>query len=110
MNKLHRALIVVTAVAIFLAFNIATYWWVNSFDSVAAAISRTWTTMINNWMILIILSDSFVFLLLIFIWLLGDARQRGWRGLKRWGWLVAMLAFGSPALLIYLTFRPSKQT
>jgi hypothetical protein len=103
-------MIVVAAVAIFLCFNIATYWWVNSFDSVAAAISRTWTTIIDNWMTLIILSDSFVFLVLIFIWLLGDARRRGWTGLKRWGWLVAILAFGSPALLIYLTLRPGKQT
>ena len=109
MHKQHRALIILAAVLTFLWFNVATYWWVNSFDSVAAAIGRTWSTIINNWMILVIISDSIVFLLLIFVWLLGDARQRGWTGFKRWGWLIAMIAFGSPALLIYLVRRPGKQ-
>ena len=109
MHKQYRALVIVAAVLIFLWFNVATYWWVNSFDSFAAAMSRTWTTIINNWMILIVISDSIVFLLLIFVWLLADARQRGWKDFRRWGWLVAMIAFGSPALPIYLVLRPSKQ-
>jgi hypothetical protein len=99
-------MMITSAVLIFLLFNAATYWWVKSFDSLAAAISLTWTTIINNWMILIIICDSIFFLLLIFVWLLGDARERGSTGFRRWGWLVAMIAFGSPALLIYLVLRP----
>jgi hypothetical protein len=98
----------ISAIVIFVAFNIATYWWVNSFDSVAAAINLTWKAITNNWMILIIISDSSLFLLLIFFWLLADARQRGWTNFRRWGWVAAILAFGSPALMMYLVLRPDK--
>jgi hypothetical protein len=108
MNKKQRTIIVVVAFAIFFWFNLATYWWINNFDSVSIAISRTWQAIANNWMILIILSDSLLFMLLIFIWLLKDARRRGWTGYKRWGWIVALLGLGSPALLLYLVFRPSE--
>lgn len=106
--KKHRAPILIAAVVIFLWFNLATYWWVNSFESVGAAITLTWNAITTNWMILIIIGDSAVFLLMIFVWLLKDARQRGWVGYKRWGWIAAILALGSPALLIYLISRPNK--
>jgi hypothetical protein len=109
MQKRQRSILIVVAVLIFLWFNVATYWWVSSFDSVATAISRTWQAIVNNWMILIILSDSLFFLLLIFVWLLSDARRRGWTGYKRWGWIAALLALGSPALLIYLVLRPKER-
>lgn len=108
MNKSHRAVIAIVAAIIFLSFNLATYWWVNSFASVSAAITLTWKAIVNNWMLLIIISDSFFFLLLIFVWLLRDADRRGWRGYKRWAWVPAILAFGSPALMIYLISRPCK--
>jgi hypothetical protein len=104
----HRGLLATIAVIIFLGFNVATYWWVNSFDSVGAAISLTWKAIINNWMIVIIITDSFCFVLLTFVWLLADARQRGWSGVRRWGWIAAILAFGSPALMIYLVSRPER--
>ena len=41
-------------------------------------------------------------------WVLGDAKRRGWEGFKRWGWIPAMMMFGSPALLIYLAVRPKQ--
>jgi hypothetical protein len=110
MNKQQRTIIVVVAIAIFFWFNIATYWWVNSFGSVTTAIERTWQAIVSNWMILIILSDSLFFLVLIFVWLLKDARRRGWTGYKSWGWIVALLGLGSPALLLYLVLRPSKSS
>ena len=108
MQKRQRSILILVAVLIFLWFNVATYWWVSSFDSVAIAISSTWQAIVNNWMILIVLSDSLFFLLLIFVWLVGDARRRGWTGYKGWGWIAALLALGSPALLIYLVLRPRK--
>lgn len=110
MNKRHRTIIAIAAVVIFLWFNLATYWWVNNFNSAAEAISLTWKAITTNWMIIIIISDSIVFVLLIFVWLVADARQRGWSGYKRWGWILAILAFGSPALMIYLVSRPAKRT
>ena len=106
--KKYRAVILIAAVLIFLCFNLATFWWVNSFESLGAAITLTWKAIIGNWMILIIIGDSVVFLLLIFVWLVRDARQRGWIGYKRWGWIVAILTLGSPALLVYLISRPDK--
>ena len=109
MNNPNRRIMIFAAAVIFLWFLVGTYWWVNSFDSVADAIAQTWQAIINNWMILIILSDAMFFVLLIFGWVVGDARRRGWEGYKRWGWIPAMIMFGSPALLIYLAVRPSKQ-
>ena len=106
MSKIRRTLIWLTAILIFIWFNVATYWWVDSFDSLGSAISSTWRLMTGNWMLLIILSDSLVFLCLIFVWLLRDAVWRGWTGYKRWLWLPAILLFGSPALLGYVALRP----
>lgn len=108
MQKRQRFILVVLAVVIFLWFNVATYWWVSSFGSVVTAISRTWQATVNNWMIAIIFTDSLLFLLLIFVWLLDDARRRGWTGFKRWGWIAALLGLGSPALLVYLVLRPKE--
>ena len=101
---------VVIAAVIFLWFLVATSWWAGSFNSVSEAITQTWQTIINNWMTLVILSDAFVFVILIFVWVARDARERGWSGYRRWGWIPVMMMFGSPALLIYLAFRPDKQT
>ena len=108
MNTKNRVLISTTAAIIFGWFNLATYWWVNSFSSVGTAITETWHGITNNWMNLIILIDSVVFIVLVFVWLLADARKRGRKGYKRWAWVPGILAFGSPALLIYLVSRPDK--
>lgn len=108
MNKQWKTLIALAALLIFAWFNLATYWWINSFGSVNAAIAQTWAVMTNNWMLLIILCDSAVFLVLVFAWLLRDARERGWTGYRRWSWLIAILALGSPALMIYIIVRPQK--
>lgn len=108
MNKQGKTLIALAAVLIFGWFNLATYWWVNSFGSVNSAITQTWGAMTSNWMLLIILGDSAVFLVLIFVWLLRDAREWGWVGYKRWAWLAAILGLGSPALMIYISARPQK--
>lgn len=108
MSKTQRAMIWLAAILIFIWFNVATYWWVNSFDSLGSAISSTWHLMTGNWMLLIILIDSLVFLFLIFVWLLRDAAQRGWTGYQQWLWVPAILIFGSPALLAYVVLRPGK--
>ena len=52
--------------------------------------------------------STFFFVVLIFAWVLGDAKRRGWEGFRRWGWIPAMMMLGSPALLIYLAVRPDK--
>lgn len=110
MNKTQRTMIYVAAASIFIWFNVATYLWVTSFDSVAAAISQTWNLITTNWMILIILSDSLIFLCLILAWLVVDAKRRGWTGYRRWGWIAAILALGSPALIVYLVLRPDEKS
>ena len=108
MSKTRRVVIGMAAILIFIWFNVATYWWVHDYDSVRFAISGTWRLMTGNWMLLIIISDSLVFLCLIFVWLLRDARHRGWTSYKRWLWIPAILLFGSPALLTYVLLRPIK--
>lgn len=108
MNNRHRWILIAVAVVIFIWFLVGTSWWVNSFDSTGEAIFQTWQSMLNNWMILVILSDAFLFVVLIFAWVLGDAKRRGWKGFKRWAWIPAMMMLGSPALLIYLAVRPPR--
>ncbi len=106
MSKTRRMLTWLAAILIFSWFNIATYWWIHDFDSIGSAIRITWSLLTGNWMSLIILSDSLVFVCLIFVWLLGDAAHRGWTGYKRWLWIPAILLFGSPALMAYVLLRP----
>jgi hypothetical protein len=106
MNKPLRVIIGLAAILIFTWFNVATYWWVNDFDSIGSAVRSTWRLMTGNWMWLIIISDSLIFLTLIFVWLLRDAAHRGWTGFRRWLWIPAILLLGSPALLAYVLLRP----
>ena len=103
-----RALCLVAAALTLLWFVAGALWWLSSYESVGAAISDSWRTLTSNVMNLIILSDAFFFVLLVFAWVLRDARERGWRGLRRWGWVVAMTLVGCPALLVYLALRPEK--
>ena len=109
MNRAQRIIISLAAALVLIWFNIATYWWVSSFGSVGTAISQTWNLISTNWMIMIILTDSLIFLCLIFAWLVSDAKRRGWTGYKRWGWIAAILALGSPALIMYVVLRPDQK-
>ena len=103
-----RALCLAAAALILIWFVAGALWWLSAYESVGAAISDSWRTLTSNVMNLIILSDALFFILLVFAWVLSDARERGWRGARRWGWLVAMMLVGCPALLVYLALRPEK--
>src|ERR687894_970209 len=101
-----RALSLVAAALIFVWFVAGALWWLAAYESVAAAIADSWRTLTSNVMNLIILSDAFFFIVLVLAWVLRDAGERGWRGARRWGWLVALMLVGCPALLVYLALRP----
>lgn len=103
-----RLLCLAAALLIFVWFVAGALWWLSAYDTVGAAITDSWRTLTSNVMNLIILSDAFFFIALVFLWVLRDARERGWTGARRWGWLVAMTLVGCPALLVYLALRPEK--
>ncbi|HLL77197.1 MAG TPA: hypothetical protein VK421_18230 [Pyrinomonadaceae bacterium] len=103
-----RLLCLAAAALIFVWFVAGALWWLAGYDSVGAAISDSWRTLTSNVMNLIILSDAFFFIVLVMAWVLRDARARGWLGARRWGWVVAMMLVGCPALLVYLALRPEK--
>lgn len=103
-----RVLCLAAAVLIFVWFVAGAFWWLSAYDSVGAAIADSWRTLTSNVMNLIILSDAFFFIILVFAWVVRDAGERGWRGARRWGWVVAMMLAGCPALLVYLALRPEK--
>ena len=104
----QRALCLVAAALIFAWFVAGALWWLAAYESVGAGVADSWRTLTSNVMNLIILSDAFFFIILAFAWVLRDARERGWRGARGWGWLVAMTLVGCPALLVYLAVRPEK--
>ena len=105
-----RALCLVAAALTFVWFVAGALWWLSAYESVGAAIADSWQTLTSNVMNLIILSDAFFFIVLVFAWVVRDAGERGWRGARRWGWVVAMMLAGCPALLVYLALRPEKLT
>ena len=110
MPKLNtpRLLCLVAAVLVFSWFVAGALWWLSGYPSVGAAIADSWQTLTSNALNLIILSDAFFFIILVFAWVMRDARERGWTGARRWGWLLAMTLVGCPALLVYLALRPEK--
>jgi len=110
MPKLNtqRALCLTGAAIVFVWFVAGAAWWLSGYESVGAAIADSWRTLTSNVMNLIVLSDALFFVLLVFAWVLRDARERGWAGARRWGWVAAMMIVGCPALLVYLAVRPDK--
>jgi hypothetical protein len=107
-NDRRRTLCLVAAALIFAWFLVAVRLWLAGYESVGAGVADTLRTLTSNWVVLVILSDAFLFIVLVFAWVLGDARARGWGGLKGWAWVFAMMAVGCPALLVYLALRPEK--
>jgi len=105
---LARALCLAAAALIFAWFVAGALWWLAAYESVGAAITDSWQTLTSNVMNLIILSDAFFFIVLVMAWVLRDAAERGWRGPRRWGWVLGIMLTGCPALLVYLAFRPEK--
>ncbi len=105
-----RALCLVAAALTLLWFVAGALWWLSSYESVGAAISDSWRTLTSNVMNLIILSDAFFLFVLVILWVLRDARERGWAGARRWGWAFGIMLAGCPALLVYLALRPEKLT
>jgi hypothetical protein len=107
---LTRALCLAAAALIFAWFVAGALWWLSSYESAGAAVSDSWRTLTSNVLNLIILSDAFFLFVLVIAWVLRDARERGWRGARRWGWAFGIMLAGCPALLVYLALRPEKLT
>jgi hypothetical protein len=103
-----RLLCLLAAALIFAWFVAGALWWLSNYEFVGAAVSDSGRTLTSNVMNLIILSDAFFFIVLVMAWVLRDAGRRGWRGARRWGWVVAIPLAGCPALLVYLALRPEK--
>jgi hypothetical protein len=87
-------------------FGLGTYWWLSQHGSIMVAGEHFLDTILSDWMVTLFISDLVIIGLLACLWVLKDAKKRGWSGYKRWGWTVLFLILGSPALFIYLALRP----
>lgn len=99
---MKRPLLLTAAALIFAWINVATVLWLRDAGSFPEALAHFWTTVRADWMLVAILTDAGVFVLLGLAWLWRNAGERGWSTLRRLAWLVAVVALGSPALLLYL--------
>jgi hypothetical protein len=99
---MKRPLLLMAAALFFAWLNVATVLWLRDAGSLSEALTHLWTTLRADWMLVAILTDAGVFVLLGLTWLWRNAGERGWSRPRRLAWLVAVVAVGSPALLLYL--------
>ena len=105
---MKRPLLLTAAALVFAWFTVATVLWLRDAGSLSGALGHFWTSARADWMLIAILTDAGVFAVLGIIWLWRSARDRGWSKRRRLGWLAAVVAFGSPALLLYLALSVRK--
>ncbi len=99
---MKRPLLLVAAALFFAWLNVATVLWLREAGSLSEAVAHLWTTIRADWMLVAILTDAGVFVLLALTWLWRNAGERGLTKPRRLAWLAAVVAVGSPALLLYL--------
>ncbi len=103
---IQRKTLLILAGAIFAWFNVGFVLWLKGGDSLTARFAHAWQAASSDWLVVIILSDALVFVVFVLAWLWRDARARMLTTRRRIGWVVATVALGSPALLVYLAYRP----
>jgi hypothetical protein len=99
---MKRPLLLMAAALFFVWLNVATVMWLRDAGSLSEAVGHLWTAVRADWMLVAILTDAGVFVLLGLAWLWRNAGERGWSRPRRLAWLAAVVAVGSPALLLYL--------
>jgi hypothetical protein len=104
--KNRRGILLVITLIILVWIGLGTYWWLREHGTIILAAQHFLDTILSDWMVTLFMSDLVIIGLLVCLWVLKDAKERGWSGYKRWGWTVLFVVLGSPALLIYLAFRP----
>ena len=107
---MKRPLLLTAAVILFAWLTIATILWLRDAGSLSEALVHLWTSARADWMLVAILTDAGVFVLLSLVWLWHDAKARDWSPPRRLAWIAAVVALGSPVLLLYLALsgRASK--
>jgi hypothetical protein len=99
---MNRSRLITAAAIVFAWLTVATVLWLRDAGSLSRALAHLWTAARADWMVVAILTDALVFVLLALLWLWRDAWGRGWSRPRRLAWIAATVAFGSPALLLYL--------
>ncbi len=79
-------------------------WW-NSHHG----LDHVWDTLTRDWLLLITIADACFFAAFVFIWLIGDMRNRGFSFMKKFLIFLAVLVTGASTFLIYLAFRPEQK-
>ncbi len=80
--------------------------WVGAAGSLGVASAQTWERLRSDWYLLIVVTDHLVIAGVVLLWVWGDMGQRGWSLRIRLAWLAALIALGTPTLLVYLAERP----
>jgi hypothetical protein len=103
----RKPLLLGLAAALFIWFNVAFFLWLGQGDTLAARLIHAWHAARSDWLVAATLNDAGIFVALALVWFWRDARARHWTRRRRVGWIVVTMVFGSPALLVYLAFRPT---
>jgi hypothetical protein len=104
--KNRRGILLIATFILLVWIGLGTYWWMSEYGSIMIAVRHFVDAILSDWMVTLFMSDLVIIGLLACLWVLKDAKDRGWSGYKRWGWTVLFVVLGSPALLIYLALRP----
>ncbi len=102
---MKRPLLLTATAVLFAWLNVATFAWLRAAGSLSGALIHFWTSARADWLLVAVLTDAVVFAVLGLVWLWHDAGDRGWSTARRIAWLAAILALGSPPLLLYVALH-----
>ncbi|MBI5445127.1 MAG: DUF2834 domain-containing protein [Deltaproteobacteria bacterium] len=89
-------------------FGVGGFLWLAQGGGVRAAVLHFLEAVRSDWMVVLFVNDLLVLLLLASVWVWADGRRRRVPAGRRGLWVAAVLLLGSPALLLYLAFRPEE--
>ena len=69
-----------------------------------------WQALTQDWLLLISVTDAFIFTLLVFVWLFGDMKKRGFSLMKKILVFFAVFLTGTSAFFIYLALHQKEKT
>ena len=79
--------------------------WVRQSGGLPKAPGHFWHQLRSDWMALLVVSDHLVVASAVLVGLWLDAKRVGWNLSHRLGLAIAFVVLGSPAMLLYLSWR-----
>jgi hypothetical protein len=100
-----RPLLAALAVAFLVWELTAVILWARESGGLPAAPGHFWRSLRSDWMVLLVVTDHLLVAGAVLVWLWVDAGRAGASAAGRLGLVIAFIALGSPAMLLYLSWR-----